>query len=465
MADRKSLPLLAALLLAAGCSMNPKLETPPAPVPASFPGVGADEAQSAASIGWREMFVDPRLQQLIALALDNNRDLRIATLNVDAARAMFRSADAQRYPWLGTGAGYTHQRMAAGQMGAGVPAVESEQFSVNAGLTMFEIDLFGQLRSQSQAAFQRYLSSDEGRRAARLALIGGVVDAYLAERLAAEQLALTDRTLADWQISLNLARQLQQARQASGLDVAQAEELVRRAEADQAAGARGLAQATNALTLLVGAPLPADLPPPIPLMEQPILTRLPAGLPSALLTARPDIRAAERALVAANADVGAARAAFFPRISITGLFGVASNALSNLFESDSRMWTFTPQISQPLFQGGALRAELRLAEVRKSVAVAEYELAIQTAFREVADGLAGRDTFAQQSAAQREGLAAATRRVRLSDLRFRAGVDSRLDLLDAQRSEYAAQQALLTLRQQELSNASALYRALGGGDE
>lgn len=459
-----------ALLLAGACSMNPKLEVPPPPVPAAFAGAEAQEPPSAAALDWQEMFSDPRLRQVIALALENNRDLRVASLNVEAARSQFRVARGARLPSIDAGGSYARQRTpadiaAGGQANAGTDGVEFGQFSANIALTMFELDLFGRLKSQSEAAFERYLATEEGRRAARIALIGAVVDAYLAERLAEEQLALTQSTLADWQESLRISRSLHDAKQASGLDVAQAEGQVRQAEADLHARTRGLAQATNALQLLVGAPLPADLPRPVALGDQAFSTQIPAGLPSDLLTNRPDIRQAERELVAANADVGAARAAFFPRLSLTGQFGLASLALGNLFESGSQAWSVTPQIRQPIFNGGSLRGELRLAEVRKSIAVAQYEKAIQAAFREVSDGLAGRATYAQQSAAQGKAVEAAARRAELSGLRYRAGIDSRLELLDAQRSQYAARQAFLDLRSEELSSAASLYRALGGADE
>ncbi|MCW2361454.1 MULTISPECIES: efflux transporter outer membrane subunit [Sphingobium] len=455
---------LAALLLTSACSMNPRLETPPAPVAPVYPLASPEEAASAAALDWREMFGDPRLQRLIELALENNRDLRVATLNVEAARAQFRVARGAQLPTLDASAAYSRQRVsaAASQTGAGA---EFSQFSANAALTSFEIDLFGRLRSQSEAAFERYLATDEGRRAARIALIGSIVDAYLAERLAEEQLALTDRTLGDWQDSLAITRRLQQARQVSGLDVAQAEGQVSQAQADQAMRTRMLAEARNALQLLVGAPLPADLPAPIALMDQPIRTQLPVGLPSALLASRPDIRQAEHELVASNADVGAARAAFFPRISLTGLFGFTSMALDSLFDSANRSWSFTPQITQSIFNGGSLQGQLDLAKVRKSIAIANYEKAIQSAFREVADGLAGRETYTRQIEAQRGVAQSAARRAELSRLRYQAGVDARLELLDAQRSEYAARLALLELRRQELSSAAGLYRALGGGDE
>ncbi|BAK65426.1 efflux pump outer membrane protein [Sphingobium sp. SYK-6] len=466
---------LIALLLTGACSMNPKLEVPAAPVAQTYPDAQAAEAASAAGIDWPSMFGDPRLQRIIALALENNRDLRIAALNVEAARSQFRVARGAQLPQVDATGSYTRQRVPTAAATAGIGGVpgngdtpsgfEFEQYTASAALTSFEIDLFGRLRSQSQAAFERYLASDEGRRAARIALIGSVVDAYLEERLAQEQLALTERTLADWTASLDITQKRHAARQASGMDLAQAEGQVRQAEADQAMRTRALSQARNALQLLVGGPLPDDLPAPMSLMDQPVRTQLPAGLPSDLLRNRPDIRQAEHTLIAANADVGAARAAFFPRLSLTAMFGFTSLAFDGLFDNDNRNWSFSPQVTQPIFRGGSLRGELRLAEVRKSIAVAEYERAIQAAFREVADGLAGRATFATQSEAQRKATQAAARRVELSTLRYRAGLDSRLELLDAQRSDYAAQQALLDLRRQELSSAAGLYRALGGGDE
>lgn len=462
------------LMLSSACSMNPRLELPAPPVPSTFSSVDMHEDPSAAALDWRTMFGDPRLQKIIELGLEHNRDLRVTVLNVEAARSQFRIARGAQAPSIDASGSYTRQRMPGnvGFAGAGTPdngtapqGIEFGQFSANVALTSFEIDLFGRLRSQGEAAFQRYLASDEGRRAARISLIGSIVDAYLAERLAEEQLALTRRTLADWQASLEITRSLHRARQSSGLDVAQAEGLVSQAEADLQARIRELAQARNALQLLAGTSLDPSLPPPLPLAEQPILTELPAGLPSDMVLNRPDIRAAERELVAANADVGAARAAFLPRISLTGLFGLTSLALDNLFDGSSRSWTFSPQISQSIFRGGTLKGELRLAEVRKSIAIAQYELAIQKAFREVNDGLAGRATFGNQSKAQSKTLDTSLRSLQLSMLRYSAGLDSRLELLDTQRSAYSAQQTYLNLRREELSSAAGLYRALGGSDE
>lgn len=456
------LPLVLSL---SACSLTPELVKPQAPVPAVFPMAASEVAPfQAADIGWRTMFPDPRLQHLIALSLENNRDLRLAALNVEAVQAQYRIQRAARLPGIDANGQATRQRTAANAQGAPFQSTAvTEQVGVGVGLSAFEIDLFGRVRSLSEAAFARYLATYEGRRTAQIALVGAVADAYLAERLAHEQRGLAERTLADWRQSLDLTRLLRQVHQNSGLEVAQAEGQVATAEADLEARTRALAQAQNALQLLVGTDLPNDLPQGLPLDRQPVLTTLPAGLPSDLLTRRPDIRQAEQTMVAATADIGAARAAFFPRISLTASLGYASPAMSGLFDSQYRVWSFSPQIVQPLFQGGRLRAELRLAEVRKSSAVAEYERTIQTAFREVADGLAGQQTFGRQIAAQLRVVDSAERRAELSHLRYRAGVEGRLELLDAQRQLNAAQQKLLDLRRDAFSSAVGLYKALGGG--
>lgn len=424
----------------------------------------AGDSLPAAEIGWRTMFPDPRLQRLIGLALEHNRELRLATLNVEAVGAQYRIQRAAQWPGMEASVGATRQRAASFELPApSRSAVITQQAGASVGLSAFEIDLFGRARSLSDAAFARYLASEQGRLAAQLALVGAVADAYLADRLAQAQHALATRTREDWQRSLELARLLKQAKQSSGLEVAQAEGQVATAEADVQARARTVAQAQNALRLLVGADLPDDLPPGLPLDQQPVLTTLPAGLPSDLLTRRPDIRQAEQMLVAAHADIGAARAAFFPRISLTASLGLASRAIGGLFDGPSRVWSFSPQITQPLFQGGRLRAELRLAEVRRSSAVVDYERAIQTAFREVADGLAAQQTYGRQIEAQARAVGSAERRAQLSLLRYRAGVEGRLEVLDAQRQLYAAQQTLLDLRREAFGSAVALYKALGGG--
>ncbi|MGR1215420.1 efflux transporter outer membrane subunit [Metapseudomonas otitidis] len=460
---RLLIPLALAASLGA-CSLVPPLERPASPVPAQFPQLaGAPSVAAAPLPGWRRMFGDPRLQRLIEQALEQNRDLRLAALNVEVTQAMFRIQSSARLPSVALEANQTRERALAADSSERSSRTVSKQVGVNLGVSAFELDLFGRVRALSDAALARYFASEEGRDAAQVALVGAVADAYFAQQLAAEQQQLAEQTLADWEQSLALARLLKQADQNSALDVAQAEGQVATAQADLEARRRARAQADNALQLLVGGELPADLPPAQSLAQQPLLGRLPAGLPSELLLARPDLRQAEQVLEAANADVGAARAAFFPQISLTASFGYASTSLDGLFDPSRQVWRFAPQLTVPLFQGGRLRAELRLAKVRKSEAVAQYERAIQIAFREVADALAGTATFDRQIDAQLQAVSAAERRLDLSGQRYRAGLDGRLELLDAQRQLYAARQALLELRREKTSNAVALYKALGGG--
>jgi len=459
---RLVLPVVLAL---SACSLTPGLVKPATPIPEMYPGqIPADATAHGADLGWRSMFGDRRLQRLIALALENNRDLRIAVLNVEAVQAQYDIQRAVRWPAIEATGNAARQRTAANDgSNPAIPAAVQNQFGVSVGTSAFEIDLFGRVRALSDAALARYLASDHGRRAAQIALVGAVADAYFAERLAQEQLQLSERTLADWRQSLDLARRLKAARQSSGLEVAQAEGQVATAEADVQARRRAMAQAGHALRLLVGTEIPAGLPDGLPLQDQPVVSQLPAGLPSDLLYRRPDIQQAEQALIAANADIGAARAAFFPRLSLTASLGYTSPAMGSLFDGAQRAWRFAPQLSFPLFSAGRLRGELRLAEVRKSSAVVAYEQAIETAFREVADGLAGRETFAVQLEAQARAVASAERRAALSNLRYRAGTEGRLELLDAQRQLYAARQAQLDLRRRAIGSAVALYKALGGG--
>ncbi|NBV18579.1 efflux transporter outer membrane subunit [Janthinobacterium sp.] len=447
---------VAALALSA-CALAPPLVTPAAPLPDSYGAMQAAAPGNAADLGWRQMLPDASLQRLVALALENNRDLRVASLNVEAVRAQYQIQDAARAPAIGANGGGVRQRGADGAL--------QNQFTAGIAMSAFEIDLFGRLRSLSDAAFARYLATEQGQRAAHMALIGAVADAYLEQRLAEEQLALARQTLLDWRQALVLTQRLHGAQQGSGLDVAQAQGQAATAEADVRARERASAVARNSLELLLGAPVPADLPAGRALDGQPVLTQLPPGVPSDLLARRPDILQAEYALVAANAEIGAARAAFFPRLSLTAQLGLASPELGDLFRGSARSWSFAPQVTQPLFQGGQLRAELRLSRLRKDVAVLQYEQAIQAAFRDVRDGLAGSATFARQIAAQERVVAAARQRQRLSQLRYDAGQDSRLELLDAQRQSYAAQQTLLDARRDQFKSAVALYKALGGGLE
>lgn len=442
------------------CSLTPAQDQLVSPVADAFPDVASPQVHQSGLPAWQRMFADRRLQRLITLALDHNRDLRLAVLNVDMVQAQYGITRAASLPAVDATVSATRQRTAASD---GSAAKVDNQYGLSVGMSAYELDLFGHVRATNAAALARYLASEQGSRAARITLVAGVADAYFAERLADAQQQLAMQTRDDWRQSLALARQLKAADQNSALDVAQAEGQVASAEADLEARKRAAAQAHNALQLLVGTKLPVDMPSPMSLSAQPVTTTLPAGLPSDLLLRRPDLLQAEQTLQAANADIGAARAAFFPRLSLTASMGYSSQAMDNLFAGQSRVWSFAPQITLPIFQGGRLQSELRLAELRKSAAVVEYERAIQTAFREVADGLAGQATYGRQIAAQTQVVASAQQRARLSALRYRAGVDGRLELLDAQRQLYAAQQALLELRRNELGNAVTLYKALGGG--
>ncbi|WP_232471926.1 efflux transporter outer membrane subunit [Vibrio gazogenes] len=452
--------------LLSACSLTPEMTKPALPVPATFPPIASDTGTKSlptAELGWRTMFRDERLQQLIELGLANNRDLRIAILHVKAVKAQYHIQRSAQVPHLNVTMSASRQRnLTSDDQGTQSSEIQ-QQSNLNLGFSAFEIDLFGRTRSMSDAAFARYLASDYGQKAAQIALISAIADAYFSERLTAAQLSLTEKTLTDWQASLDLTQTLRMGNQASALDVAQAESQVAGAQANRAAKIRALAQARNALRLLVGSRLPDDLPAPRSLTDQEIMTRLPAGLPADLLLYRPDILQAEQNLIAANEDIGAARAAYFPRLSLTSAMGYASSSIRHLVRSGATMWSLSPQIELPIFQGGKLDAALKLAKVRQSSAIAQYEKTIQTAFKEVADGLSGSETYQQQIAAQMDVIAAEQRRTQLSKLRYQAGVERHLTLLDAQRQLYAAKQTWLELKQQELSNAVFLYKALGGG--
>ncbi|EJL30830.1 efflux transporter, outer membrane factor lipoprotein, NodT family [Caulobacter sp. AP07] len=453
MPHRHIVAALVAALSVSACQSLPDQAPPSLATPAAYPLSDARDQANAADQDWRSVFRDARLRALVDLALAENRDLRAALLDADAAKAQLRIQRASFLP----------QIQAAGGYARGGVAGPSEQASANLSMTAFEIDLFGRLRAQSASAFSSYLAAEEGARAARITVIATVADAYLAERAAAERLALAATTSRDWNISLERTEQLRAAGMASDLDLVQAQAQAQGGKADVDGALRAHQMALNALMLAVGAPTPDDLPAPMALADQPVLAELPAGLPAQLLERRPDVRQAEQRLEAAKADVRAARAAFFPQLSLTGQTGYASAELDDLFTGASRSWSFAPQLTLPIFQGGRLRGQHALAQARGQAALATYEKAIQTAFREVADGLAGRLTFTQQISAQQAAVGAARRRAELSDQRFRAGLDSRLELLDAQRSLYAAQQALVQLQQERASSGVNLYRALGGG--
>lgn len=449
-------------LLLAGCTMAPKYERPVAPVSPEFPlAPAATNGARAADIPWRQFFDDPRLQRLIELSLANNRDLRIAVLRVEQTRAQHRIQRAALFPAVEAGASMVRQRTPSTVSNTG-QAVTSTTYDASVGAA-FELDLFGRIRSLKDEALQRFFATEENRKAAQISLISEVAAQHLTILQLQEARDLALRTRAAVQNSYDLNRRSFQAGVASELDIKTAEAQVQAAEVSVSSYSQLLAQAENALVLLVGQPLPGDLPCARPLQEQALLNDLPACLPSDLLQRRPDILAAEHALQAANASLGAARAAFFPRILLTGSAGTASVNLSDLFTGPSAAWAFAPQITVPIFQGGRNRANLDAAQIGKQIEIAAYERAIQNAFREVADALAARSFIDQKLVAQQRLVEAQQRRFDLTTARYRQGVDNYVDVLLAQQDLYAAQQSLLQFQAARMINAVTLYRSLGGG--
>ncbi|MBC3777118.1 efflux transporter outer membrane subunit [Pseudomonas sp. SWRI99] len=444
------------ILLMTGCSLIPEYQRPPSPSAAQYP-----MATRPATTGedWRTLFNDPALKQLIESALVNNRDLRMAALNVQAFQAQYRIQRADLLPAVSANANELRQRLPSSVTGG--QAQITSAYAVNLGISAYELDFFGRVRSLSEQALQTWLATEQARRSGELSLVSNVANAYLTWRADQQLLELSRDTLAADEQSLHLTTRNREAGKSSALEQAQARTSVDSSRVNLARYQRLVAQDLNSLTLLVGAPVPAQLP-ALPLAGE-LVSPLPAGLPSDLLQRRPDILQAEYRLKAANANIGAARAAFFPSVSLTANGGTASRDLSGLFSAGSGAWTFQPQISLPLFNAGSLRASLDYARLQKDVAVAEYEKSIQTAFQEVADGLAARSTYGQQLQAQRDLVQATQDYYNLAQHRYRNGVDSSLTFLDAQRSLFASQQGLITDRLAQLVAEVNLYAALGGG--
>jgi multidrug efflux system outer membrane protein len=470
---KHSLIAASVALFAAGCTMAPKYERPAEPVSTTFPQGGVYATQpgpvsaersahgaAATDIGWRDFFVDERLKQLIEIALKNNRDLRVSVLNIQAARAQYQITRSELFPAIEAAASQSKSRTPKNL--SFLNKTISNEYSVGLNAS-WEIDFFGRIQSLKDQALAQYLATAQARKAAEIALVSSVADQYVSMLGFDEALKVTQNTLRTAQDSYNITKLQYETGTGSELDLRQAETVVEQARANLQTEARARAQAENALVLLVGEPLPADLAPGRSLNDQNLLTDIPAGLPSDLLTRRPDIMEAEQNLLAANANIGAARAAFFPRISLTGNFGTLSPTLGGLFKAGSAAWGFAPQITVPIFEGGANVANLDLAHVQKNIQIAQYEKAIQSAFREVADALAGRANFGEQVDAQARAVAADTQRVKLAQLRYDNGVASYLDLLDAQRTLFADQQVLVQARSAQLQNQVQLYKSLGGG--
>lgn len=469
---------LATMLLAsalAGCTMIPDYLRPELPVAENWqsetPQELPDEAKKAAAeIAWQEFFQSPDLQKVIQTAIDNNRDLRVAALNVEAARALYRVERSDLLPNVSAGAAGTRQKITEAQS-AGNPLfgstpreVITSTYSANLATTAFELDLFGRLRSQNEAALETYFASQAASDAARISLVAEVANAYLQWLADRKILALTEETLDAQEKSFQLISKSYEKGVASKLDLSQVRQAVETAKASQALFTRRVAQDQNALLLLMGV---KTLDPSMQegqLDKVELMKHLPVGLPSDVLLARPDVRRAEHDLLSANANIGAARAAFFPTLSLTGTFGYASSDLDKLFSSGAAgAWSFIPQITMPIFQGGRNIANLDYAEVVKDASVARYEKAIQSAFKEVSDELAAYRTLESELEAQGRLVDASRESYDLSYARYKEGIDSFLNVLDAQRSLFSAQQQKIDIEKQRLANLVNLYKVLGGG--
>jgi multidrug efflux system outer membrane protein len=433
--------------------MIPHYERPAAPVPTTFPG-GSNQSSVAADIRWRDFFSDPRLKRLVELSLQNNRNLRVAALTVEQYRAQYRIQFAELLPTVDASGSYTRARSFR---------KTSTEFTASVGATSYEVDLFGRVRSLTGQALETYLASAETHRSTEITLVAQVASQYLTLLDDQEQLELARQTLISVQRSYDLTKLQFDKGTAGELDVASAEGQVHTAQASIFQYERLVAQANNYLTLLVGEQLPTDLPAGQTLEGQGTFTNLPAGLTSDLIQRRPDILSAEHTLLAANANIGAARAAFFPVITLTGSGGYTSFQLSQLFTPASLAWSFSPQISIPIFNGGSNLATLDYAVVSKRLEVANYEQVIQTAFREVADALVARDRYTFELNAQQKLVAAEQKRYDLSNQLYGGGLASYLTVLTAQQNLYTAQSGLITTRANRLGNLITLYESLGGG--
>jgi multidrug efflux system outer membrane protein len=459
--------LIPALFLASACNFAPRHAQPPLPTPAAYdPSLNVADGREprAPEIGWRQFFRDPRLEALIATALDNNRDLRVATGRIDVARGQYRIRGADRIPTVVGTAGMQHTYIGPDAAGSsGTAAISTDRGSINIGITAFELDFWGRVRNLTEAAKSDYLATVQAQRAFQLSLIQDVAATYFAQLETAAQIRLADTTVASRREVLRIATVRQRAGLTSALDVRSAESLLGQAEAARAALGLIRVQVNTQLQVLLGAPVTEPLPSPLPLAQQTDTTLLGAGLPSELLLVRPDILGAEESLRAAEANIGAARAAYFPNISLTGAWGFASSALNTLVGFDGLTWSAGPSVTAPIFNRSRLRGNADVARAQGKIALAEYERTIQVAFKEVTDALAGRRYLAEQVAAQERTVVAQRAIQQLALARYREGVASYLEVLDAERNLFQSEQQLLRLRRTNAENLVALYIALGGG--
>jgi multidrug efflux system outer membrane protein len=445
---------LAGALLLTGCTMIPKNERPVAPVEAQYPGVQAANVSAAAALSWTNYFADERLKQLIDLALTNNCDFQVALLNVEQSRAQYRITRSSSLPTVDA-SGSFQKSYANG--------ATSDQWSASLGSTAYEVDLFGRVRSLNRQALEKYFATVEGKRSAQVSLVAEVATEYFTLRQAEEQIALAKQTLQTVQDSYALNKATFDAGACSELDLRTAEGQVQTAKINLLGFERDRAQAENDLVLLIGQPMPAN-PPPAPSFDDTnLLANIHAGLPSELLQQRPDILEAEHTLKAANANIGAARAAFFPAITMTASVGSTSAEFEKLFGGGTGVWSFSPQITVPIFTAGQNLASLDAAKISKRIEVQNYRKAIETAFREVADALVASRSYTQQIGEESLLVAAQQRRFELANLRYRQGEDTYLNVLSSQQDLYSAQQNLLQARFGQLTSRISLYKAVGGG--
>ena len=449
-----------------GCLHPGAYNRPAPPVPDAWPAgaasqAGAPAVPAAPAVKWREFFTDAKLRQVIEQALANNRDLRMAALNIEKVQALYRIQSARQYPTVSASGAGDLYRLPANLSGNNRPETVAV-YTLSLGAASWELDLFGRVRSLKSAALEQYLATEQARGAAQIALVGAVANTYLSMAADRDNLRLSQETLKAQQDSYELISHTRDAGMASDLDLRQAQSQVEAARVDIARYTGQFALDENALNLLVGAPVAANLLPG-ELSSDQALKDIAAGLPSEALLNRPDILMAEHQLKAAYANIDAARAAFFPRIALTAGGGITSSDLTNLFKYAARTWEFAPQVALPIFDYGSRKANLKVAQVDRDIAVAEYEKAIQSAFREVSDSLSQRTRLMEQQNAQQDLVKSLEETYRLSEARYKAGIDSYLSVLIAQRSLYGAQQGLVSLRMARLGNLVTLYKVLGGG--
>lgn len=456
---KSSVAILALALLSGACSFIPRLEPVASPVTARFPGNTGGEV--SADIAWQKFFTDPRLRKLVGTALANNRDLRVAALNVEQSRAQYGISRSELFPSIGVTASGDRKR-GLGAPGSSGSAIASSSYEVTVGLVSYELDLFGRVRSLNNAALESYFASDAARVGAQISLVAEVANQYLTERALQEQVALSQQTFDGMNVAYGIMKRRFDSGTVSELDLSSMEVQRQTAKSDLAAFHQRIVQINNSLVFLAGGSLPASLPAGRSL-DQILVADVKAGVSSDLLYRRPDIREAEHHLRAANANIGAARAALFPSVTLTANGGTASNSLSKLFTNGTGTWLFSPEVNIPIFSGGKSKAGLASVEIAKKIEIVRYEKAIQTGFREVADSLAARGGLAERIAATESLVAAQQKRADLANARYTKGVDSYFEVLTATLDLYTARQTLIQLRLARAVNSVNLYKALGGG--